>query len=65
MSGTKTCPLCDTQRWKSDGKIVIEQQDLADFRLFGYTIMQLKKALDFARSHGWSDRDREGQDDNR
>jgi hypothetical protein len=53
MSRTKTCPLCDTQRWKSDDKIVVEQQDLADFRLCGYTIQELLKAIEFAKSAGW------------
>ncbi len=55
MSGVKTCPLCDTQRWKSDGRIVIEQQDLTDFRLCGYTIREILNAINFAKSKGWNE----------
>jgi hypothetical protein len=53
MSGTKTCPLCDTARWKSDGKIVVDSEDLADFRLVGYTIKELLNAVRYAESKGW------------
>jgi hypothetical protein len=53
MSGIRVCPLCETQRYKSDGKIVIDQHELSEFRLCGYTLNQILDAIKFAKERGW------------
>ena len=53
MSNVKTCPLCGAQKWKSDDKFVLDQHDLAEFRLYGLTISDLQTAIEFAKSRGW------------
>jgi len=55
MSGVKTCPLCGSQRWQSDNKLVVEQEDMEEFRLWGLKFADIKKALDFAKTHGWQE----------
>lgn len=58
MSSIKECPLCGTQRWSSDNRIVLEHQEFKTFTLFGYTIFDLNDALTYALSHGWRKEER-------
>lgn len=53
MNGTKTCPLCGTQRWNLDGKIVAEMDDIYSVRINGFVIKEIVNAIRFAESRGW------------
>lgn len=56
MNSVKTCPLCGSQRWKSDGKFVLEQADLAAFTLDGLSLAEIRNAIRFAENNGWKAR---------
>jgi hypothetical protein len=53
-TGIKTCPLCQAQRWASDGKLVVEFTDYCgQCEVFGYSLEAIHGALEFATERGW------------